>query len=144
MHNLKKLFTFFIAALFVTACGSKKETSEGAESRTWKEMDEFHMVMAETFHPYKDSADLGPVKTKISQLVAAADKWASAPLPEKVDKDEVKAMLQSLKSETEALADVVQSDEDLAIGTQLTKVHDLFHGIQEVWYGGGAEHHHEH
>jgi hypothetical protein len=136
----------FIIAIFALACAGKKDQSSttASDSKTWKEMDEFHMVMAETFHPYKDSADLEPVKTKANDLVAAADKWANAAMPEKVNNDEMKTKLQSLKSETEALADVIQNGEDQVIGDQLTKVHDLFHEIQEAWYGGGEEHHHEH
>lgn len=106
----------------------------------WKEMDEFHMVMAETFHPYKDSADLAPVKSKVTQLVAAADQWVSSSLPAKVDNDEMKASLQELKSETEVLEDIVHSGSDDAIGQQLTKVHDKFHHIQEHWYGDHDHH----
>jgi hypothetical protein len=127
------------------ACAGKKDsaTTDSSDSNTWKEMDEFHMVMAETFHPYKDSADLEPVKARSNDLVAAADKWANAPIPEKVNSEGMKAKLQALKSETEALADVVQAGESNAIGAQLTKVHDLFHEIQEVWYTGeSGEHHH--
>jgi hypothetical protein len=141
--------TFLFCTLVIFSCGTKKEDSTGGEeitsSNEWKEMDEFHMVMAETFHPYKDSADLAPVKAKAMDLVAAADKWSNAALPEKVKNDEMKTKLQELKSETESLADVVQTGEDAAIGEHLTKVHDLFHTIQEEWYGGsGHEHVHEH
>ncbi|HYC87482.1 MAG TPA: hypothetical protein VEB86_19750 [Chryseosolibacter sp.] len=101
-------------------CKSKEETA----SNDWKEMDDFHMVMAETFHPYKDSSDLVPVKTKAADLRASADAWASAPLPEKVNNDEMKAHLEELRSETAALEDLVKNGNDTEIGDQLTKVHD--------------------
>ena len=137
-----------VLALAITSCGEKKEAqqeSEASSGNSWKEMDEFHMVMAETFHPYKDSSDLQPVKQKASELAAAAEKWSNAPLPEKVDNEDTKAKLQQLKSETAALTDVVQAGDDEKIGSQLTKVHDMFHEIQETWYGGGGhEHGHEH
>jgi hypothetical protein len=137
----------FMVSLVWTACTGKKEDSPAttvSDSKEWKEMDEFHMIMAETFHPYKDSADLKPVKDKALELVAVADKWSNAPLPEKVNSDEMKTRLQTLKGETEVLADVVQNGQDSAIGDQLNKVHDLFHEIQEAWYADGDGHDHEH
>jgi hypothetical protein len=144
------IFSILLLAgiIVVSSCGSKKEgdhdhdkSEAGAESKEWKEMDEYHMIMAEAFHPFKDSANLEPAKSRASELVAAADKWASAPLPKKVDNDEMKTKLQELKSESMALADVVQTGNDQAVGEQLNKLHDLFHAIQEMWYGGG---HHDH
>lgn len=152
MHLPSYLRLLLVIGIIAIACGEKKEghhDHQASSSNEWKEMDSFHMVMAETFHPYKDSADLAPVKEKASDLVSAADKWASAPLPEKVDNDDMKTRLQTLKSETEVLADLVQNGEEATIGPQLTKVHDLFHEIQEMWYTGedhghSHEHGHEH
>jgi hypothetical protein len=137
MKTGRLLIMMTLIVVLFAKCGSKKEDT----TTEWKEMDEFHMVMAETFHPFKDSADLAPVKSKASELVAAADKWSIAPLPEKVDNDDMKSLIQQLKSEAEALEDVVQTGNDTEIGEQLTKLHDLFHKIQEGWYDEG---HHEH
>ena len=142
------LVTFSIA---VACSGDKKEAAEKhehageheAKSEDWKEMDEFHMVMAESFHPYKDSSNLEPAKAKAVEMAAAADKWASAPLPEKVNNDEVKAKLGQLKTETAAFAETVKSADDQKIGESLTSLHDLFHELQETWYGGHHDHHHE-
>ena len=146
--NTRTAFSIvFFAALIAFGCQNKKsdQPANDAAGNEWKEMDEFHMVMAETFHPYKDSADLAPAKDKAGELVGAADKWVNAPVPGKVDTDEMKTKLQNLKSETEVLADVVQNGEETAIGDQLTKVHDLFHEIQELWYtGDGGAHGHDH
>jgi len=47
------------AAVIFIACSGKKEGEHDAHdgqemtSDHWKEMDDFHMVMAEAFHPYK-------------------------------------------------------------------------------------------
>ena len=140
MSKQLKYFVFFIVAISVIACATKKEEVSGDEDQAeWQEMDDFHVVMAETFHPYKDSANLEPVRTRASELAKSAEKWATAPLPKKVDNDEMKEKLGQLKMETAALAEQVKSTDDKAIGDQLTKVHDLFHAIQEDWYGG--EHH---
>jgi hypothetical protein len=141
--NLMNL-TFFVLALLALACAGKKE-ADGADQKEWKEMDEFHMIMAETFHPYKDSANLEPARTRAAEVVAAAEKWTSAPLPEKVNNDEMKQKLQELKTEASAMAQAESSGDDKALEEKLVKVHDLFHAIQEVWYSGnGQEHGHEH
>lgn len=136
-----------VLALFAAGCDKKKEAADNGESqrREWKEMDEFHMVMAETFHPYKDSADLKPVKEKANELQAAAEKWATSPIPDRVNNDEMTTRLQQLRSEAEVLKDLVATADDAAIGQQLEKLHDQFHKIQEDWYGAGHGHeHHEH
>jgi hypothetical protein len=146
--KLKQLMNIACLAALIVAfsCASKKDDSAetgDADQKEWKEMDEFHMVMAETFHPYKDSANLEPVKSQAGELVSSAEKWAASTLPEKVNNDEMKGKLEELKNESAVLVQTVSSGDDKAIGDQLTKVHDLFHVIQEEWYGGG-EHGHEH
>ena len=146
---IKQLRTLLLISIAVAAvaCATKKEEdhAEGeADQKEWKEMDDFHMVMAETLHPYKDSANLEPVKSRAGELVSSAETWANSTLPKKVDNDEMKSRLQSLKTETSALVQTITSGDDKAIAEQLTKVHDLFHEIQEAWYGGEKEGHEHH
>ena len=148
-RNAAKILFMLLAAAFVFACDKKQEAkddtnNDAADQKDWKEMDDFHMVMAETFHPYKDSSDLAPVKAKAGDLVASADKWVSAPLPEKVNNDDMKAKLQELKSQSESLRDIVQTGKDEEIGSQLTMLHNTFHKIQEMWYEGGHHGHEQH
>jgi hypothetical protein len=145
MKTGRSITIIVLLTSLLLSCGSKKEDTAGPEDtgREWKEMDDFHMVMAEVFHPYKDSADLAPVRSKVGELVTAAGRWADARLPEKVDNDEMRERLKELEAQSRALQEVVQTGEDPAIGEQLTKVHDLFHHIQELWYGGD-EHGHDH
>lgn len=132
-----------LSLLIVFSCGGNKEDSHDhghdhdhtSDESVWKEMDDFHMIMAETFHPYKDSSNLEPAKTRASELLTAADAWVAAPLPEKVDSQEVKEKLQQLKSEAATLAESVRSSDDNVIAENLTQLHDTFHAIQEEWYG---------
>lgn len=131
------------------SCSNKKaeehvhdEHAEDTASDDWKEMDEFHMIMAEAFHPYKDdSTNLAPAKANAEALAKSAATWQAAPLPHKVDNEEVKAKLEALKTGTAAFVETVKGGDDKAIGAALTKLHDQFHEIQEAWYGG-HEHHH--
>ncbi len=130
-------------AILALACGTGKNDHDHHEdSAEWKEMDDFHAIMAETFHPYKDSANLEPAKSRATELARAAEEWAMAKLPSKVDNEGMKEKLQQLEQETAALVQAVSADE--GVGEQLTKVHDLFHEIQESWYGGGEGAHEGH
>lgn len=158
MLMLRKLTLclFLFAILALSACGPKggaEESATGDADSTvmadedWKDMDEFHMIMAESFHPYKDSANLEPVKSLASEMAAKAAEWASAPIPEKVNNDATKQKLADLKEATAALAALVGTGDDAQIGESLNTVHDTFHAIQESWYGeasheeGHEEHH---
>ena len=142
MHCIRmNLLIFFLPAFFIFSCASKKDAARdhdhdhrGGDEGVWKDMDDFHMIMAETFHPYKDSANLEPVKSRASELMTAADQWASAPLPEKVDNAEVRSRLGQLKAQATTLAESVRSENDNVIAEQLNELHDTFHAIQEAWY----------
>ena len=139
--NILILFSFIL----LVACGGKKESSEAvANNDAWPEMDEFHMVMAESFHPFMDSANMEPAKANVGELARVAEKWANAPLPEKVNTDEVKANLAKLKDEAAAFSQVVQGGDPTKIGEALTSMHNLFHSLQESWYSGGKEEGHDH
>lgn len=133
---------FVMLVLILIGCASKKEEGHDhgdahvEDQSVWEPMDAFHMVMAETFHPFKDSANLEPVKSRAAELVREANKWVDAPLPEKVDTDQVKATLQKLKEEAITLAESVKTADDNVIGDQLSQLHDTFHELQEAWYGG--------
>ncbi|QOI98132.1 MAG: hypothetical protein HRU69_11835 [Flammeovirgaceae bacterium] len=142
---MNKLFvnSFVALAVVFAACSGKKE--EAAEQTDWPEMDAFHMIMAESFHPFKDSANLAPAKAQAAEMAANAATWAGKPLPKKVDNDQVKEYIANLKTETAAFAQLVQTGTDEEIGKALTDLHDLFHAIQEAWYGKGeGQHEHKH
>jgi hypothetical protein len=132
--------------ILAIACSGKKNEEEEqhqhseAASEDWNEMDDFHMVMAEAFHPYKDSANLEPAKMYADSLVATADRWSSAPLPEKFSEDdEIKFKLNQLKVDASTFAEIAKTGNDKAIGESLTKLHDLFHEIQEAWYSNNHQ-----
>lgn len=133
--------TIMFMAIIAIACAPKKDRHDGnhEEDATvvddeWTGMDEFHMVMAESFHPYKDSANLQPAKQNASAMASAASKWLTSPLPHNVDNDAVKASLQQLSREANAFVETVKDKDDIAVGQALTNLHDVFHALQEAWY----------
>ncbi len=149
-HLVIKFFVFVAMLALVYACGAKKESEATAEAATeelveWKEMDAFHMVMAEAFHPYKDSTNLEPAKAGAEAMAAEAEKWVNAALPAKVDNEQVKAALAQLKADTRAFADkVAAGGTNEELGAALTNLHDQFHSIMEAWHRGGEHKHGEH
>ncbi len=140
MNPLRSRIVTAIAALLIISCAGRNASDAehkdaAASDGVWKEMDDFHMIMAETFHPYKDSSNLEPAKSRADELVNAANEWASASLPAKVDNEDVRAQLQQLRTEAATLAESVRSSDDNIVAEHLTKLHDTFHAIQETWYG---------
>lgn len=141
--KLKKQLNLLLAlgvVIVSIGCTSKKEhhadeTEAQASHGEWKEMDDFHMVMAEAFHPFKDSSNLEPAKAYADSLVSAAEQWAEAPLPEKFkDDEEIRFKLNQLKVDASTFAKISREGDDKSVGQSLTKLHDLFHEIQESWY----------
>jgi hypothetical protein len=137
------VIAFFFAAALIS-CGSQSK-NESVDSDEWAELEEFHVIMADVYHPLKDSGNVQPIMDRAEEVADAAEKWASASLPKKVNTPEMKEMLEELKTSSRSLANEIKAGtpED-QIGTTLGALHDLFHRIQEGWYGGGeggSEHH---
>lgn len=143
MKKLTLLTVVIFVALLMVACGEKKQEA-AANNDKWPEMDEFHDVMADSFHPYMDSSkNLEPAKANATQLAKAAEKWANGPIPEKMNNDETKADLEKLTIDANSFVQIVQSGDSIQIGESLTALHTHFHKIQESWYGGHKDGHKE-
>ncbi|MBX2901599.1 MAG: hypothetical protein KF775_18250 [Cyclobacteriaceae bacterium] len=140
-----QLFTL-AAMLLLTAACSKKEEATHADANEWPQLDSFHMIMAEAFHPFKDSANLQPAKALAGEMATEAETWAAAELPEKVNTEHVKGLLAQLKSDTRNFADKIAAGAaDEEISSDLTALHDSFHSIMEAWHKGpGGGHQHQH
>ena len=140
---MKSLFTIFLI-LTLAGC-STKNPDDKASYQEWKEMQSFHAIMAEAFHPYKDSANLAPAKSLAAEMANEAAKWVGAPLPGKVDNEEMKTKLQNLNTGSQTFLKLVtDSSPDSVLAQSLTGLHNLFHEIQDGWYGAGKEDHKEH
>lgn len=139
---MKSIYTLFFI-LLLASCTTKK--SEKETSNRWAKLDGFHTVMADAFHPYKDSGNLVPAKELVNTLSDSAGVWAEATLPEKVNNQDMVNKLLNLKLSTvELLKMKIDNTPDSVFATQLTKVHDSFHEIQETWYKSGKKEEGEH
>jgi hypothetical protein len=135
-----------ILASCILGCSGKKETPQEnivvLESDEWEELDSFHMIMAESFHPFIDSGNLVPAKANAAAMEDLASKWTDAPLPDKVNNDHVKQLLTKLKHSATNFSTMLTDAPDEVLGDSLTSLHNLFHDIQESWYKN--EEHHDH
>jgi hypothetical protein len=137
------LITTLVVSL--AACTQKEKPHSEADDNEWPQMDSFHMVMAESFHPFKDSGNLEPVKRLAEEMAQNAERWAADALPEKVNNDAMKALLQQLKADSRTLADKIKNGAtDEEIGATLKSLHDSFHSIMESWNSEGKDDHHRH
>lgn len=135
MKNAISILTLVVLTL---SC-SIKEKRHNEEVNEWKELESFHKIMAEAFHPMKDSGNLAPAKRLAGDLAAEAERWAAAPLPENVNNDQMKSYLEKLKTDSRSLADdIAKGASDDVVKEKLTALHDQFHKIMEASSG-----HHE-
>ena len=95
----------------------------------WPELNEFHGVMAGTFHPSEDG-NLAPVKQRIDEFVKKAHKLAQSKIPAEFSNDKVKTSVLNLDKgavELKKLIDTKASDDQ--IKKKLSSLHDTFHEI---------------
>jgi len=130
----KQFFFLVIMMMVIQSCQTSKTSDESVESDEWAAMDDFHMIMAESFHPFRDSSNLEPAKRHAGELVTAAESWISSDRPSRMSSEEVDELLSVLKTEAENLKSLVVSGSDQEIGASLTSLHDTFHHLQEQWY----------
>jgi hypothetical protein len=98
---------------------------------SWKEMDAFHDVMSETFHP-SEEGDLKPIRSRIDEMVTKAKAWQKSAVPEKYDSKKAKPRLKELVKDSKALRKTIRKDgSDKEVTEQLSELHDSFHYIME-------------
>jgi hypothetical protein len=133
MKNIK--FLFAAIALFFISFAS-------AQDKDWKEKNEFHKVMSQTFHPAEEG-NLAPIKSKIAEMQAKAVAFQKSEIPAELpNKEEIKKNLDELVNGTKVLAKKIKKNaSDEVIKTQLTALHDVFHKIVGLC---NAEDKHEH
>jgi len=138
---MKIMLSSLFILVIISSCSTKSNVSTEV-SNEWKELDSFHMIMAESFHPYMDSANLAPAKSLADELAIEAEKWIASELPEKVRNDKMRLKMQMLSVYSQTLLQQVNENApDSLVGQSLTDLHNTFHEIQEGWYKGGEHHH---
>jgi hypothetical protein len=112
----------------------------------WKEMDAFHQLMMQTWHPAKSSNDLAPARAKAGAMADAARAWAAAAVPKGCDTPETRATVARLATDSRALADLVAraGSTDAQVRDALKALHDRFepveHGCRPAGHGAHGKH----
>lgn len=128
-------YLLLAAAFFITSFAFGQTKSE------WKEKDDFHTVMSETFHP-SEEGKLEPIKTRIGEMVEKAIAWQNSTVPDGLDSKSIKKNLKQLVKESKSLQKKINSGaSDEMITKKLSALHDLFHKI--VGMCSTSEHEHE-
>jgi hypothetical protein len=117
------LFIFFLVAGISTVNAQKKAK--------WNEMEEFHKVMSQTFHPAEEG-QLEPIKTRSGEMVEKAIAWKKSETPEGYDKKALKKPLKELVKGAKKLDQLVKANAaDAEITAKITSLHDVFHEIMD-------------
>jgi hypothetical protein len=136
-----KVWAFFFGWIILQSCTHHPSSPQESDGVAWKEMDAFHDVLAECYHPYRDSGNLVPAFDHAKELSDLAAAWGSAELPAKLKAPEVKALLAQLSAAAARLPGLAAAKDTAQLGEQLNAVHEHFHRLQEQW--NGEEMHHE-
>lgn len=132
-----RLMLLGLTGIFLFSCNNQSTTQEtsstdqAAIETEWDKLKEdYHMVMAETFHPAEEG-DLEPINTKYQELAKKAQIWAQAALPAKYDTTNLAENLQILAKASKDIGYVIEAESsDEEITAALFKLHDQFHLIQ--------------
>lgn len=134
MKKIVSLFVLF-AALVITTPGQAQEKAK------WTEMEEFHKVMSQTFHP-SEEGKLEPIKSRSQEFVDKAVIWKNSTAPAGYDKSAVSKNLAKLVKGAKKLnSKIKKGASDADIKEQLKKLHDVFHEIVEKCEGGDEHEH---
>ena len=123
---MKKLLSLLlICTAFVVA------NQAHAQKAKWQEMEAFHDVMSNTFHPAEEGK-LEPIRKRSAEMLEKAIAWKNSAAPEGYDKNAVKETLNKLVKGTKELNKMVkQNASDNELKEELSELHDVFHEIMD-------------
>ncbi len=121
-----------VAGDVTTECATAQERVAGPASKPkakWKAQEDFHSVLAGTFHPMEDG-DFSPVRKRADEMARKARLWSRSKPPRGYDAAKIRPLLVQLEREAAEVAKLVaQQAPDEDIKQALTKLHDTYHAI---------------
>jgi superoxide dismutase len=106
------------------------------EKDAWQALKEFHLVMAQTFHPMEEG-NYAPIRSRSGEMVAKAQLLGESKIPGSFQSDAIVKAIHDLHTGAIALDKLIQKKaKDDKIKDSLTKLHDTFHLIQGLCSDG--------
>lgn len=97
----------------------------------WKELDAYHKLMMDTWHPAKSSNDLKPLKLKAKDLSASAKSLAKSTPPAACNRAEMVEAARQLAAASDALAQqVLAGASDATLKSALQELHEKFERLE--------------
>jgi acetyl-CoA carboxylase alpha subunit len=112
-------------------------TDVGAQSimDKWAELNTFHGVMSQTFHPMEDG-NLKPIRQRSAEMYQKATTLAKSAIPAEFNKPGMAKAVKALKNDSKKLDMAIRKGaDDTAVTQQLTALHDTFHTIVGICRG---------
>lgn len=111
--------------------GGKMDKMDDHASSGWKELDAYHQLMMDTWHPAKGKNDLAPTRAKATAMSDQAKVLGKSIAPKGCDSPALKTAAAKLVPQTQALADMVSAKaDDAALKTALKALHDQFEVLE--------------
>ena len=100
------------------------------EKDSWTALKDFHLVMAQTFHPAEEG-NYKPIRERSAEMLAKATLLKSAAIPASFNNQEVKnAIAQLVSGAADLDKSIRKKGKDAVVMKKLTALHDTFHVIQ--------------
>lgn len=126
MKNKVALIAMVFAGFAVSTANSQTPVTSQAQ---WPEKNEFHKVMAQTFHP-SEEGNFEPIRSRIGEMYDKALAWANSTPPKEFDKPEIKSTIKEMIGQIVALRAMIDkkaTNEELK--PKLEALHETFHKI---------------
>ncbi len=104
----------------------------------WKELDAFHMVMMQTWHPAKGMNNLAPIRAKAAELAEKAELWTKSDFPKGCDTPVMRDAVTKAAAQAQELAKLVAAGPDDQVKAALKTVHDSFEIVEKGCKPGKA------
>lgn len=109
----------------------EKATQEKKKQDTWQELDDYHHIMAMTFHP-AEAGDFKPIYQNANELASKAKLLSASTPPAKYQKPGVRESVALLEKESAALAQMVKKKKsEQELKKAIFALHDRFHEVME-------------
>ncbi len=128
----------FMALIAMWWIGAGQTATAQSAMEKWPELNTFHGVMSQTFHPMEEG-NLEPIRKRSGEMYQKATALAKSNIPAEFNKPEMISAVKSLQKGSKNLDKAIRkgaSNEE--VSKQLVALHDTFHTIVGICRG---EHH---